>query len=119
APDGVVGLLARSIGGDGGWTTWVNDDGGSAGAAGDVTLNAGRTDLSAVTQINVGVNQAVSGTSAGILAQSIGGNGGQQDSNGGYGGNGGNAGSVTVDLYAVNLAATGDGVAGVVAHSLG
>src|SRR5690606_32781106 len=34
-------------------------------------------------------------------------------------GNGGNAGSVTVDLYAVNLAATGDGVAGVVAHSLG
>ncbi|WP_143705462.1 autotransporter outer membrane beta-barrel domain-containing protein [Pollutimonas subterranea] len=118
-PDGVVGLLARSIGGQGGETTWTNDDGGNGGDSGVVSLTAGLTDLSAVTSINVGVDQAVSGTSAGILAQSIGGNGGNQDSNGGYGGNGGNAGSITTDLYWVDLTATGDKVAGVTAYSFG
>ncbi len=118
-PDGVVGLLARSIGGQGGETTWTDDDGGKGGDAGGVTLTAGVTDLSAVTQINVGVNQSVSGVSAGILAQSIGGNGGNQDSNGGYGGNGGNAGTVTAELYWLDLTTTGDEVAGVTAYSLG
>ncbi|MGB6102735.1 MAG: autotransporter outer membrane beta-barrel domain-containing protein [Pusillimonas sp.] len=118
-PDGLVGLLARSIGGQGGWTTWTDDDGGAGGDGGAITLTAGLKDLSAVTNVNVGVNQAVSGTSAGILAQSIGGDGGQQNSNGGYGGNGGNAGEVTADLYWVNLTAAGDKVAGVTAYSGG
>ncbi|NYT35816.1 autotransporter outer membrane beta-barrel domain-containing protein [Allopusillimonas soli] len=119
APDGVVGLLARSMGGDGGETTWKYDDGGAGGDSGFVTMTVGHEDLSAVTNINVGVNQSVSGTSAGILAQSIAGNGGSMDSDGGYGGNGGNAGGVTTNLYWVNLSATGDGVAGVTAYSRG
>ncbi|NYT78349.1 autotransporter outer membrane beta-barrel domain-containing protein [Alcaligenaceae bacterium] len=118
-PDGVVGLLARSIGGQGGGSNWKGDDGGKGGDAGVVTLNAGQAELSAVTTINVGVNEAVSGTSAGILAQSIGGNGGEQYSTNAYGGNGGNAGPVAVELYWVDLTATGDKVAGVTAYSLG
>ncbi len=119
AADGVVGLLARSVGGDGGLTTWVRDDGGNGGDSGFITMNVGHEDLSAVTNINVGVDQAVSGTSAGILAQTIAGNGGAMDSNGGYGGHGGNAGGVTTKLYWVNLTATGEGVAGVTAYSRG
>lgn len=118
-PDGVVGLLARSVGGQGGETNLTSDNGGDGGSAGAVQLTAGRSDLSAVTTINVGVTQAASGTSAGILAQSIGGNGGNQDSNNAFGGDGGNAGSTTADLYWVNLNTTGNDVAGARAYSLG
>lgn len=122
-PDGVVGVLARSVGGQGGETVWTDDDGGQGGDAASVTLTAGNSDLSAATSINVSVIQAAPGltlgTSAGILALSSGGTGGNQDSNGGYGGNGGNAAAVSADLYWLNLTTTGDNVSGVVAYSLG
>ncbi len=119
ALDGVVGVLARSFGGAGGDTNYTQDNAGNGGKGGPVQVTAGDSGLSRVTNINVGVDQAVTGTSAGILAQSIGANGGTQNSNGAKGGQGGSAGAVSVELDWVNLTTVGDNVAGVMAYSRG
>ncbi len=122
-PDGIVGMLARSLGGRGGSTNYTQDNGGNGGNAGSITFTAGDSSLAQATNINVRANLPVAGTklgtSAGILAQSIGGDGGTQNSNGAAGGNGGRAGDVGVDLYWVNLETAGDNVAGVMAYSRG
>ncbi|WP_449288524.1 hypothetical protein [Mesopusillimonas faecipullorum] len=118
-PDGVVGLLARSVGGTGADTNYEGDNGGNGGNAAGAQLTAGQSSLSAVTNINVGVAQAVTGLSAGVLVQSLGGKGGDQQWNNATGGDGGSAGAVSADLYWVNLNTTGDDVMGVVAQSVG
>lgn len=120
-PDGVVGLLARSAGARGGDTNWTHDNAGDGGSGGPVQLTAGDGNLGYATNINVGVQPSGEklGSSAGILAQSTGGDGGVQQSNGATGGDAGDGSDITVDLHWVNLATTGDNVSGVVATSRG
>ncbi|WP_438858658.1 hypothetical protein [Achromobacter spanius] len=120
--DGVVGILARSIGGQGGGSDYTNDAGGNGGNAGAVQINVGPIQGAAntgPTTVVVDSVQTPSGTSAGILGISRGGLGGVQASHGAGGGAGGNAGSVTIQLNNTAVRSTGDNVAGVIAFSRG
>jgi len=123
--DGAIGILAHSIGGGGGnggnATGLAASVGGAAGAAG----SGG--------QINVTLNGSVTtggDFASGLVAQSIGGGGG----NGGYGktyspvflsaavggsgGSGGDGGSLTVNNYAT-ITSTGEQSNGLLAQSIG
>lgn len=120
--DGVVGILARSIGGEGGGSDYTYDSGGNGGNAGTVQINVGPAQgvaSSGPTSVVVDSAQAPSGTSAGILGISRGGLGGAQASHGASGGAGGNGGAVTIQLNNTAVRTTGDNVAGVVALSRG
>lgn len=120
--EGVVGVIARSIGGVGGESEYTYDSGGNGGNAGSVQINVGPAQGAANpvhTSVVVDSAQAPSGTSAGVFGISRGGAGGEQSTHGGSGGQGGNAGSVTIQLNNTSVQSTGDNVAGVIAFSRG
>lgn len=124
---GSTGIVAQSIGGGGGSVVGrgaaaqVGDSGGSGGSGG------------AVTTSNYGLVTTYNDGSAGILAQSVGGGGGNGANSsglfasvGGSGGNGGSGGSVSVsngpsqtpNSYG-QIYTAGDYSAGVIAQSVG
>ncbi|MCD0501862.1 beta strand repeat-containing protein, partial [Bordetella petrii] len=120
--EGVVGIIARSIGGVGGESEYTYDSGGNGGNAGSVQINVGPAQGAtnpAHASVIVDSAQAPSGTSAGVFGISRGGVGGEQSTHGGSGGQGGNAGSVTIQLNNTSVQSTGDNVAGVIAFSRG
>ncbi len=116
-----IGILAQSIGGGGGSSgglgaaAFVGDAGGSGGAGGAVSV----TNSGTLTTYNDGAT--------GILAQSIGGGGGNGGNAagvfvavGGQGGLGGSGGTITLNLGSSgSIATAGDFAAGVMAHSIG
>ncbi|WP_158969284.1 autotransporter outer membrane beta-barrel domain-containing protein [Chachezhania sediminis] len=124
-----IGIVAQSIGGGGGAAQGV----GIIGAKGGTGGGDGGT-VSVVTKAASSVSTA-DDQSIGILAQSIGGGGGQAGNTwgivaavGGAGGYGGNAGDVTVNLGDVgstdqspdgSILTAGDFAAGTVAQSIG
>lgn len=113
----VRGIYANSVGGDGGWSYNVGIDsdftsGGTGGAGGQVTVTL--EDEVEVTQS--GTTETID-ISASVLAQSAGGTGGVGQS-GQPGGAGGGAGTVTVTT-ADEITATGRGVDGIFARSIG
>lgn len=120
--DGVVGVMARSLGGAGGYSDYTNDAGGNGGNTGLVQINLGAAHGAsnpAETVVVVNSSQSNGTLGAGVMGISRGGVGGDQKSHGSSGGAGGNAGGVTVQLNYTSVQTTGDDVAGVVAFSRG
>ncbi len=116
-----IGIVAQSIGGGGGSSggqgaaAFVGDAGGAGGSGGAVTVNM--TGGSLTTQNDGAI---------GVLAQSIGGGGGNGGNAaglfvavGGRGGSGGSGGGVSVNLSGGTLTSAGDFSAGVLAQSVG
>ncbi|OZI55230.1 autotransporter outer membrane beta-barrel domain-containing protein [Bordetella genomosp. 5] len=121
-PDGVVGIMARSVGGSGGLSNFSDDAGGNGGNAGTVTINLGPTQgtpSTNPTSVVIDSAETPTGTSAAVLGLSRGGVGGAQDSHGAGGGLGGNAGAVTIQLNHTTVQSNGANVAGVIALSRG
>jgi len=110
--DALLGILARSLGGDGGP--------GAAADGGDAHSSiGGRGGDAGATEIDlIGGTVTTEGDYAyGIVGQSVGGEGGSQAATAGAGGGGG---SLTVDADAASSISTaGDFAAGVVLHSVG
>jgi len=129
--DGAIGILAQSIGGGGGnganaagIFVAVGGNGGDGGAGGAVNINLSYNGAS-------GQGIATTGYYAmGVLAQSVGGGGGNggyaysaglfiDDSLGGTGGSGGNGGNVTVENTSSTIMTTGQQSLGILAQSIG
>jgi hypothetical protein len=146
--DGSNGVMAQSVGGGGGkggidvagtlaitkpsgtsfeGSIGIGGFGGSGGNAGDVTLSVGSPDSNAVAVTAVGDNRSA------VIAQSIGGGGGQGAINvagglslggavqlgvGGFGGAGGTGADVDATAH-VNLSAAGEQAYGFLAQSVG
>jgi len=119
--DAAIGIIAQSIGGGGGNAggdqpaVFVGDKGGSGGSGG--ALNLTIDPFGSVTTYDV--------NSLGILAESIGGGGGNGANAkgifvavGGRGGSGGTGGDITVDINGA-LTTLGEHSAALVAHSIG
>jgi len=116
-----IGIVAQSIGGSGGTAggghtaLFAGDKGGGGGTGGTVTVTTGTLSTISTQDFN----------SVGILAQSIGGGGGNGASAeglfvavGGRGGNGGAGGQISIDLGG-NITTTADHAAGAIGQSIG
>lgn len=112
--DGVFGIQARSLAGDG---TESHDNSNSGGAGG----NGGTTTVTSSGQILVDIEGAFSGQGAGIAAQSLAGNGGKGPGKQSTGGKGGDAFPVSVHLSGTGSGITtrGASVYGILAQSVG
>src|SRR5690606_31822696 len=96
--DGVFGIQARSLAGDGTESHDNSNSGGSGGEGGAITVTSSG-------QILVDIEGAFSGQGAGIAAQSLAGNGGKGPGKQSTGGKGGDAFPVSV-----HLSGTGSGI---------
>ena len=116
-----VGIVAQSIGGGGGNATGAGLVGG-ADSSGSGGGNGGTVNVN----LTGGLVSTTGGGAIGVLAQSIGGGGGNGANDtgvfaavGGDGGSGGNGGPVTVAVSGGTLTTSGDFAAGILAQSVG
>ena len=116
-----LGIVAQSIGGGGGNATGAGLVGG-ADSSGSGGGNGGTVDVN----LTGGLVSTTGGGAIGVLAQSIGGGGGNGANDtgvfvavGGDGGNGGNGGPVNVAVSGGTLNTSGDFAAGILAQSVG
>ncbi|MVW80744.1 autotransporter outer membrane beta-barrel domain-containing protein [Bordetella sp. 02P26C-1] len=124
--DGAVGVMARSVGGDGGESQYSDDSGGNGGDAGSVAVNVGEVPgtsnparTSIVVRAAMGTTPSSVSAGAAITAISRGGVGGTLTSHGASGGQGGNADTVSIQLNNTSVQSIGDYIAGVVGFSRG
>ncbi len=114
-PTSIYGILAQTLGGNGGDSFKKNEDGGAGGDAGSVSVTA------AAITLNAGGRNVAAG-SAGVGAFTTGGVGGKAADGGSSSksraGRGGNAGPITVDVTD-NIKVIGNGLLGINARALG
>jgi hypothetical protein len=126
---GLFGILAQSVGGTG--TGTKGDLGSTSGGYGgnaqsaSVTLtqdgNVAVTETGSSPAGGLGAGLAANITGAGVVAEAIGGNGGNGEEQGDPAGNGGNAASagVTIDVTDANVVTSGNGLPGLLAIGQG